>query len=91
VGADPALVLDILGEPVVAFQDQTNNDLRWTRRVGGVFLPGRSVATAGALGFYNGLALVADTAVVGTVELRATPTGRSALAFHVFRLNLPVR
>lgn len=91
VGADPVLALDILGEPVVVFQDQTNNDLRWTRRVGGAFLPGRSVATAGALGFYNGLALVADTAVVGTVSLRATSTGRSALALHVFRLDLPVR
>jgi hypothetical protein len=89
LGADPALALDVLGEPVVAYQDQTQNDLRWTRRSGGVFLPGRSVATPGALGFYNGLAIVADKVVLGTVEMRATATGRSALSFHVFRLDPP--
>ena len=88
--ADPALVLDVVGEPMVAYQDQTQNDLRWTRRIAGAFVPGISVATAGALGFYNSLALVADKAVLGTVEMRATTTGRSALRFHVFRLYPPL-
>jgi hypothetical protein len=30
LGAELALALDVLGEPVVAYQDQTQNDLRWT-------------------------------------------------------------
>ena len=90
IGADPALVLDVLGNPLVVYQDQTHNDLRWTRRIAGAFVPGISVATAGALGFYNSLALVADKALLGTVEMRATATGRSALRFHVFRLDPPL-
>jgi hypothetical protein len=35
------------------------------------------------------LADVADKVVLGTVEMRATATGRSALSFHVFRLDPP--
>ena len=91
LGADPAMVLDPLGEPVLVYQDQAQNDVRFTRRVVGAFLAPRSLATAGALGFYNGLVLAEDRAVVGTLELRTTAAGRAALALHVFRAALPLR
>lgn len=90
VGADPALALDRSGRPVVVYQDATENDVLLAVRtdVGWAETP-NVVATAGAMGFFNSLVVVGGEAVIGTLQLATTVTGRGAHRLHVFRTTVP--
>ncbi|MEZ4469236.1 MAG: hypothetical protein R3F60_00255 [bacterium] len=88
VGADPAVALTEDGRPVAVYQDATDNDVRlaWRDPTGWAH---ETVATAGALGFYNSLVIQGGELIIGTLELRTTAGGRGAHALHVFRLDAP--
>lgn len=88
VGADPALALTEDGRPVAVYQDATENDVRLAVRQDAGW-QSETVASAGALGFYNNLILQGNDVIVGTLELRTTAGGRGAHRLHVFRLDVP--
>lgn len=88
VGADPAMAVTGDGTPIVVYQDATDNDVMMAARAPfGWEIT--SVATAGALGFYNSLVLQGDEAIVGTLELKTIANGRGAHRLHVFRVDTP--
>lgn len=88
VGADPAMAVTGAGVPVIVYQDATDNDVMMAARAPfGWEIT--SVATAGALGFYNSLVLQDDEAIVGTLELKTIANGRGAHRLHVFRVDAP--
>ena len=88
VGADPSMALSATGEPIVVYQDATDNDVLMAARAPfGWEIT--AVATAGALGFYNTLVVQDDVAIVGTLELRTIANGRGAHRLHVFRVDAP--
>ncbi len=90
VGADPALALTGDGRPLVVYQDATDNDLLMSVRGADGWSPNpQTVASVGALGFYNSLVVVEDEAVVGTLQLRTTAGGRGAHELHVIRTDVP--
>lgn len=88
VGADPSMALSATGEPVIVYQDATDNDVMMAARAPfGWEIT--AVATAGGLGFYNTLVVQGDAAIVGTLELRTVANGRGAHRLHVFRVDVP--
>ncbi|MBU1430820.1 hypothetical protein KKF91_09720 [Myxococcota bacterium] len=88
IGADMALARQNQAL-VMAFQDSTDNDL-WVsiRRAGGAWDHQHPFASAGALGFYNSLALNPRSGelVIGTLEMATSETGRSLGRLWAFSL-----
>lgn len=90
VGADPVLKIDGEGNLVVVYQDATENDLLMSvRKAEGWSLSPVVVASAGAVGFYNGLEITQQEAIVGTLELKTTASGRGDHALRVYRVDVP--
>lgn len=88
VGADPAIALTDDDTPVIIYQDATDNDVMMAIRAPfGWEIT--SIATEGALGFYNNLVIQDGQAVVGTLELRTVANGRGAHRLHVVRVPIP--
>lgn len=89
VGADPAMALTATGAPLIVYQDATDNDVMMA-----VQAPFgweiTSIATDGAIGFYNSLVIQSGQAVVGTLELRTIANGRGAHRLRVVRVPVPV-
>jgi hypothetical protein len=64
IGADSALVVDRTGAVRIAYQDATNGELRYARRMGAMWniltLAGNESPYRGSFGFYNDQALDRD-------------------------------
>lgn len=95
VGADAALVFDAAGNPAVAYQDATNLDLLYARRLGTTWstevLRGAApnATTRGlASGFYTAQALRGNTAFVTTLDITFNPEGELVLNLVVVPKNL---
>lgn len=90
VGADPALALDAMAQPIVIYQDATDNTLRLGRRTPqGWAVPPQIVDDRGAVGYANSLIIQGREAIIGTVALGTLPGGRVESQVRVLRLMLP--
>lgn len=91
VGADASLVFDPAGAPAIAYQDATQLDLRYARRMGSppawrteVLRGGPSGASAGAAsGFYASQARVDRRAYVASVDVGFDDSGNLRLRLLV--------
>ncbi len=92
VGADASLIFDSGGRPAIAYQDPTNIDLLYARRMGTPGMWTAEVVTGGpppgmdmgmAAGFYVSQARRGDTAYISTVEVDFNEAGDLLLDLQV--------
>jgi hypothetical protein len=91
LGGDTAIALDGAGRPVVVYQDASGNDLVLSvRGDAGWSAQPLVVASAGAMGFYNSLAIPpGGQAIIGTLELATAGRGLVKPKLRVFRQDIP--
>lgn len=95
VGADASLIFDGAGQPALAYQDGTNLDLLYARRLGNTWSTEvlRGAVPTGAerglaSGFYTAQALRGNTAFVTTLDITFNPEGELVLNLVVVPKNL---
>ena len=95
VGADASLLFDAAGRPAIAYQDGTNLDLLYARRLGTTWSTEvlRGSAPVGverglASGFYTAQTLRGNTAFVATLDITFDPEGELLLNLVVVPKSL---
>ncbi len=96
-GADAALVFDDAGNPAVAYQDPTNIDLVYARRIGAPAVwttqvirggPGMSMMRGTAAGFYVDLVKKGTEGWTSSVDVTFTPEGDLRLGVVLTKTRL---
>jgi len=83
VGADCSLIVDKTGNPRIAYQDMTLNNLKYAIRRDGQWET-LTLEDEGAIGYYIDQTVFNDLAFIATYELRFSEKFESKNSIHIF-------